>query len=256
MACEHSETTLHAYFDGELDAIRSAEFEQHMAGCSDCSSGLEKLWSLRAQIQNNDLYARPTAGLREKILADIGGKTSTVTPQAIPMRKQSSAATRWMLPIAAALLLSIGSWYLLQNRMAGPSTTIAAELVDAHVRSLQPGHLQDVISTDQHTVKPWFDGKLDFVPPVGDFQAEGFPLVGGRLDVLNGRNVAALVYGRRKHFINVFVWPSTESGTLPAASGSKQGYNWLLVESKGMYLCLVSDAGQGDLQELSQLITK
>jgi anti-sigma factor RsiW len=118
---------------------------------------------------------------------------------------------------------------------------------------LQPGHLTDVESTDQHTVKPWFDGKLDFIPPVGDFSGQGFPLVGGRLDVLEGRNVAALVYARRKHWINLFVWPEAQESAISSA-GSRQGYNWLSWRAGGMQFCLVSDVSSGDLHELQQLI--
>jgi anti-sigma factor RsiW len=125
--------------------------------------------------------------------------------------------------------------------------------VDAHLRSLQPGHLEDVQSTDQHTVKPWFDGKLDFAPPVHDFVKEGFPLQGGRLDVVHGRTVAVLVYARRKHLINVFVWPTTEPDSEPL-SGSQLGYHWMDWRKSGMEMCAVSDVSPDDLAELQHLL--
>ena len=134
------------------------------------------------------------------------------------------------------------------------STRITAELIDAHVRSLQPGHLTDVQSTDQHTVKPWFDGKLDFIPPVADYSEQGFPLVGGRLDVVDGHTVAALVYSRRKHFVDLFIWPARESERLSDNSGSRQGYNWMTWRSGDMQFCLVSDAAATDLRDLKDLM--
>jgi anti-sigma factor RsiW len=151
------------------------------------------------------------------------------------------------------VILLIAVWAAVITQHRAYSVRLQAELIDAHVRSLQPGHLTDVQSTDQHTVKPWFDGKLDFIPPVGDFSAQGFPLLGGRLDVIEGRNVAALVYGRRKHLINLFVWPE---GKDPAVSGegSRQGYNWLSWRAGDMQFCLVSDVSLTDLRELQQLV--
>ncbi len=130
----------------------------------------------------------------------------------------------------------------------------AAELIDAHVRSLQPGHLTDVVSSDQHTVKPWFNGKLAFVPPVKDFADEGFALIGGRLDVLGGQNVAALVYARRKHIINVFVLPTKEPDTPIHPPGLRQGYQWRHWRHQGMEYCAVSDVSDSDLYELAQLL--
>jgi anti-sigma factor RsiW len=127
-------------------------------------------------------------------------------------------------------------------------------LVDAHVRSLQPGHLTDVASTDQHTVKPWFDGKLAFVPPVKDFTDEGFALIGGRLDVLGGQNVAALVYARRKHVINVFVLSTKEPDTPIHPPGLRQGYQWRHWRRQGMEYCAISDVADSDLYELAQLL--
>jgi anti-sigma factor RsiW len=134
------------------------------------------------------------------------------------------------------------------------STRITAALVDAHVRSLQPGHLTDVVSSDQHTVKPWFDGKLDFIPPVSAYAAQGFPLLGGRLDVVDLHNVAALVYGRRKHVINLFIWPARDAPRLSDNSGTRQGYHWLTWQADDMQYCLVSDVAPGDLRELEELL--
>jgi len=122
------------------------------------------------------------------------------------------------------------------------------------LRSLQPGHLVDVVSTDQHTVKPWFDGKLDFSPPVQDFADQGFPLQGGRIDVIHGRSVAALVYARRKHFVNVFIWPTDENDAAPH-SGSQQGYQWIEWRRAGMEFCVVSDAAPSALDQLHSLLT-
>jgi anti-sigma factor RsiW len=134
------------------------------------------------------------------------------------------------------------------------SAQITAELVDAHVRSLQPGHLTDVISTDQHTVKPWFDGKVDFIPPVADYSDKGFVLTGGRLDVVDAHNVAVLVYARAKHVVNLFVWPTRTAPSVSDSSGSRQGYNWILWHSGDMTFCLVSDAAPGSLAQLKDLI--
>jgi anti-sigma factor RsiW len=165
---------------------------------------------------------------------------------------------RWAAAAASILLVAAISWYAwprletTRNPDAPPFT--AAELIDAHIRSLQPGHLTDVASTDQHTVKPWFNGKLDFAPPVKDFSDDGFPLIGGRLDVLGGQNVAVLVYARRKHFINVFVLPTKEPDTPIHPPGLRQGYQWLHWRHQGMEYCAVSDVSVADLHELAQLI--
>ena len=250
MNCELAETTIHGYFDGELDAVRSAEFEQHLEHCSRCQAVLEGLESLRAQLQHSDLYEPASSELREKIDNQIAQETSTDSTY------PGLSWKRWFLlpafgTLAAAAALIAIMLFILPSHT---KSTLTAELIDAHVRSLQPGHLFDVQSTDQHTVKPWFDGKLDFIPPVDDFASQGFPLVGGRLDVIEGHNVAALIYGRHKHFINVFIWPRGEKETTAESSGSRQGYNWLAGESGDMRIYLVSDAGFSDLRELKALI--
>lgn len=250
MNCELAETTIHGYFDGELDAVRSTEFEQHLEHCSRCQALLESLGSLRAQLRQSDLYERASPELREKVRQQIAGEKSEVRLKPVFSWKNWFLLPAFGTLAAAAALMTIMFFVLPSHRQS----TLTAELIDAHVRSLQPGHLFDVQSTDQHTVKPWFDGKLDFIPPVTDFVAQGFPLVGGRLDVVDGHNVAALVYGRRKHLINVFIWPHRERETTAESSGSRQGYNWVAGQSGDMQIYLVSDAGISDLRELKDLI--
>ena len=244
MNCELSAATVHRYFDGELDAIRAAEFEKHLEGCAQCQTSLQGMEALRRGLQHSDLYQTASPHFRSQIAQQLGAE-----------EQQERRGRRWLLVPALSMLMAlIVVWAGLAFIQRGSSSArLQAELIDAHVRSLQPGHLMDVESTDQHTVKPWFDGKLDFIPPVGDFSQQGFPLRGGRLDVVDGHNVAALVYGRRKHLINLFVWPE---GKDPAVSGegSRQGYNWLSWRGVEMQFCLVSDVSSGDLHELQQLV--
>ena len=164
--------------------------------------------------------------------------------------------------LVVILLLAAGaSWKFEQKHRAGaePAVTAAdsaaAELVDAHIRALQPGHLTDVTSTDQHTVKPWFDGKTAFSPPVPDLGAQDFLLVGGRLDVFEGRTVAALVYARRKHFISVFLWPDATQDVEQYA-GSMNGYQWISWKHSGLRFCAVSDTNRNDLAALKDLFNR
>jgi anti-sigma factor RsiW len=131
---------------------------------------------------------------------------------------------------------------------------LAHEVLAGHLRSLMPGHLMDVASTDQHTVKPWFNGRVDFSPPVSDFAAAGFRLAGGRLDYLDGRTVAALVYRRRKHIVNVFVWPAAESGESTIDSTAMDGFNLMHWRRGGMNVWLVSDLNPAELRDLARLL--
>ena len=248
MNCELADTTVHGYFDGELDAERSAEFERHLERCAQCQAALEGIESLSKRLQQASLYEPASAALRERIHQQLGSRTDAA-------RRQPWSFKAWFLIPASAVLATAAflvALFLVQTH-AG-TERITAELIDAHVRALQPGHLTDVQSTDQHTVKPWFDGKLDFIPPVNDFSDHGFTLVGGRLDVLEGRNVAALVYSRRKHLISVFIWPSADKPRDFTGSGSKRGYNWITWKSGDMQFYLVSDVSPADLTTLKSLI--
>jgi anti-sigma factor RsiW len=250
MNCEFAQTTVHAYFDGELDAVRSADFESHTEICVECQAELDAISTLRKRLQESDLFEQASPQLVERIRKQIAQETNESRAKIFSMRRPFRIPAFGALAAAAACVAVV--FFMLQSHTE--STRITAELVDAHVRSLQPGHLTDVISTDQHTVKPWFDGKLDFIPPVADFSQQGFPLVGGRLDIIDGHNVAALVYSRRKHTINVFVWPYREKEVSLMNSGSRQGYNWLQWQSGEMEFCLISDASPADLREMKDLI--
>jgi len=251
VSCDLTQNVLHGYLDGELDAARAADFERHLISCAECVTALEAQENLRSSLQRAALYERAPAALLQKVQAELGARTrSSVTPI------RNANPWRW-LAIAATLLLAISlGWRLLPGlRGTGGQTAIASAIVDAHLRSLQPGHLEDVQSTDQHTVKPWFDGKIDFAPRVQDFVNEGFPLQGGRLDVVAGRNVAVLVYARRKHLINVFIWPTTEPDSEPR-SGSELGYHWMGWRKSGMEMYAVSDVSPEDLAQIHHLLSQ
>jgi mycothiol system anti-sigma-R factor len=250
VGCELTHTVLHGYMDGELDAARAADFERHLISCADCVAVLEANESVRSSIQRAGLYERAPKALRQKIQAQVNGTTQ---PLVLPIR--NPAPWRW-LAIAATVLLALFLGWRLPSLLPGSGeNALASAIVDAHLRSLQPGHLEDVQSTDQHTVKPWFDGKLDFAPPVQDFVNQGFPLRGGRLDVIRGRTVAVLVYARRKHLVNVFVWPTTEVDSEPV-SGSQLGYHWIDWRKGGMEMYAVSDLNPDDLRELQRLLAQ
>ena len=248
MNCESARTVVHGYFDGELDAVRALEFERHLETCSECQATMRELESLHTRLQQSGLYEQASPQVERRIREQL-----SLTGDREVVRRPSRS---WFLmPAFAVIAMVLVFWVSL--RLVQPHTEsarVTAELIDAHVRSLQPGHLMDVESTDQHTVKPWFDGKLDFVPPVGDYSQQGFPLVGGRLDVVDGHNIAALVYGRRKHFINLFAWPNDKRVIGSDGSGFRGGYNWISWTSGDMHLCLVSDASTSDLQQLKELI--
>jgi anti-sigma factor RsiW len=249
--CNRSTTILHGYFDNELDVLGAADFERHLEQCPNCVSALETFESIRSSLNVAQLYETAPSELRKKILTRIG------SPHSVTVFPKRTAVWQWLAVAAALTLFTYIVLRVVSSHRADTDkyeTVLAAEIIDAHLRSLQPGHLIDVVSTDQHTVKPWFDGKLDFSPPVQDFADQGFPLQGGRVDVVHGRSVAALVYGRRKHFVNVFIWPTNEKDNAPR-SGSQQGYQWTEWRKDGMEFCAVSDAAPSALEQLRSLLT-
>ena len=249
MSCDLDRNIRDGYRDGELDAVRTAEFERHLEHCPDCVAALEAHEALRACMDRAQLYRKADPAFRKKIRSETHvGASSVVLPRI--------ASWRWFALAAAFLLVAYAGWRMMAH-FAGEKqeAALVAEVVDAHLRSLQPGHLTDVLSSDQHTVKPWFAGRLDFSPLVRDLASDGFPLQGGRLDIVHGRTVAALVYGRRKHLISVFVWPSGEPD-MQAISGTELGYNWVLWRKGKLEFCAVSDVNLADLNQLHESIAK
>lgn len=252
MACNDNQRLLHAYFDGELDLVRSIEFEDHLKSCPDCSRDFADQQALRKSLNAANLYQRAPENLRTKIRGQLPREV-----QARPVSTGRRTAIEW-LAVAAAIVVAIllGAKVIPSVGSRQQTDLLAEQIVADHIRSLQPGHLFDVQSTDQHTVKPWFDGKLDFAPPVTDLANKGFPLVGGRLDYLDHRDVAALVYQRQKHFINVFIWPNESKATELWELHTIRGYNLLFWQENGMNFCAASDLNAAELKQFAQLLQR
>ena len=248
MICQEAHKLLHPYFDRELDLVRSLEIEAHLQHCQACAQAYNELRSLHAALSDTALRFEPPAALRNRIRVGVRDE-SEVTNR--PLR----LSRRWMISAVsfAALLIVVWSLVVVMRR---PSTSelVAQEIVSSHVRSLMEKHLTDVPSSDQHTVKPWFDGRLDFSPPVTDLAAAGFNLVGGRLDYIGSRPVAALVYQHRQHYINVFVWPSTGASDISGRALVRQGYNLISWTHAGMNYWAISDLNLAELQQFVQLL--
>jgi anti-sigma factor RsiW len=235
---------LQAEFDGELDAAEAAALAEHRAQCGVCRASWDVLAASRAAVRDGATYHRAGAALRRAVAAQLGEPA----PAPVPRRRvpwwREAASFGLGAALAAILVLVV-------RPIGGGDDSLVAAVVDDHVRSLQPGHLADVISTDQHTVKPWFDGRLDFAPPVKDLKTEGFPLVGGRLDYLGGRDVAALSYTHGKHVINLMIWPA-RAGAAEPASTARNGYQVIHWTANGMSLWAVSDVERDQLEMFVQ----
>ena len=245
------ELQLDAYVDGELAPEEARELEAHLKECGECARLHEARVALSAAIRQQVPAFRAPDPLRTRIGAAL--RAATGTP---PTRRRLPPLAWRSLALAASLaVVAVGSWRLALDRAGMQALT--DQVLTSHVRSLMPGHLTDVVSADQHTVKPWFNGKLDFSPPVYDFAGRGFPLLGGRLDYLGGRPVAALVYGRRQHVINVFVSPTAHA---PAGGGggsmaaTRQGYHLLHWTTAEYAYWVVSDLGLAELRDFVGLL--
>lgn len=247
MTCDFADSHLHGYFDGELSDPSAAEFERHLQHCDHCAVELVELDLLSGQFQVAQLYEAAPASFRKKIRTSLRPVVPTPTPS-------SRLSWRW-LAAAALLLVAFVVWRVIPafHGEEDYQARFATGIVEAHLRSLLPGKMTNVNSNDPQTVRAWFEGKVTFVFPVRDFADYGFSLRGGRVDVVQGRTVAALVYANREHLFNVFVWPAREQDASPRA-GSRQGYQWIVWGKDKTEFCAVSDAAPAELGQLQRLL--
>jgi anti-sigma factor RsiW len=256
--CAAMRLLIQADLDGELDAGQAATLAAHVEGCRNCATTRKELAELASRLRTEVAYHAAPASLRRAVEARI----AAAAPAAAPPLPQVSQPwrSRWLGGPGARLRqgISFGAGFALAASVAlvlmlPHRGDLAGDVVAGHIRALQPGHLTDVVSTDQHTVKPWFNGRLDFSPPVKDFASRGFPLVGGRLDYLDGRPVAALVYHRAQHVIDLYVWPDGSGVDLPPGEGTHNGYNYVRWSARGMTFWAVSDVNAAELRSFVDL---
>ena len=251
MACEDARELLGGYLDDELDMATSLEFRRHLRECPECSAQQQRQEALRNALRTSDLSFRAPAGLEQRIRNAVRKHESG---PAISSRAPAWPRAAVWVAMAASLLIAALLVWRFGTSQPGNNDLVAEVVLTDHVRSLMADHLTDVASTDNHTVKPWFNGKLDFSPPVRDLAAQGFPLIGGRLDYVN-RPVAALAYRRRQHVINVFVWPaSKDARAVSQSSLTRQGYNLLHWSGFGMEYWAASDLNMPELKQFVQLL--
>jgi anti-sigma factor RsiW len=256
MKCAEIRLLLHAQADGELDAANNLELERHLKTCAACVAEKSSLQSLRTALRNGDLNFHAPDSLKQDLrqfVRDMNEENKAEEKKREKIARPASGSD-WLwkfLTMGATAFAAL----VLMLRPAGLSEhdAFVNEVIADHVRSLQVEHLTDVVSSDQHTVKPWFDGKIDFAPVVKDLAAQGYPLVGGRLDYLQGRTVAALVYHRNKHLINVFVWPVDKSST--PQTEIVRGYSIINRDATGLHYCFISDLNEKELADLAALLT-
>ncbi|HLW64686.1 MAG TPA: anti-sigma factor [Gemmataceae bacterium] len=237
---------LNAYFDNELPEADRAAFEQHLTECPECTLELEAQTEVRVALQDEKLRYQPPPNLAARIKSSL----PQVDWRPVPWRR----AIVWMA--AASILIGIGltaTGLGLILRAPSREDRLAQETMANHTRALQANHLLDIASTNQHKVKPWFQGKLDFAPPVENLAEQGYPLDGGRLDYVDGHNAAALVYHRRDHVINLFIWPAS-SADAPIRTTAGRGYNIAFWCKGGLNLWAVSDLNIDELREFAQKV--
>jgi anti-sigma factor RsiW len=258
MNCADAKIMLHALIDGELDAGHAREVEAHVATCPACTQELKAFRAMRATMAEAPLKEAAPAHLRNRIEAALAVPAATIS--APRQSWLASARASWRnffggFAVGTALSAALAASLVIAVVRNDQNQQIASDVVSAHLRSLQAGHLTDVETSDQHTVKPWFNGKLEVSPPVIDLTAQGFTLIGGRLDYINGQPVASIVYRRRKHVINLFVAQPLSAEVRGVSDKTVQGFNIRHWREAGLDLWAVSDIDAGELDEFGQKFT-
>ena len=249
MDCRDVQNLLHPYSDGELDLIRHLQIEHHLDDCKECAERARSLRQLHGVLASGSLYHRSPDGLRAKLRA---------TPERLPTPSSRAGRQRpsaMLAAMAAGILVLLGAMTagLLFSKSGAIEDRIAEQVVAGHVRSLQVTHATDVVSSDRHTVKPWFLDKVDFSPRVPDLSPQGYTLSGGRLDYLIDRPVAAIVYRRRLHVINLFTWPAGNDEEKAVRAIARQGFHIRYWERTGMAYWAISDLNDQELDEFVSL---
>ncbi len=262
MDCNETRSLLEADVDGELDLVRHLEIERHLAVCPVCAERAEALrarqTALRERLPRFAAGAELAQRIRTAIRAEAGTPTSVAaappaSTNVVSFPPPAAATRRSVMPwsfwttsgLAASLMLAVGLGFLLGHGNAA-GERLVTEAVAEHVRSLQVDHLLDVVSTDQHTVKPWFAGKLDFSPPVVDLP--DFKLVGGRLDHIDDHAAAALVFHRRQHAINLFIWPSSRA-SIGSTTTTRDGYHVQTWTDRDLNFLAISEIPAAELND-------
>ena len=251
MTCEEARPLVHAYVDSELDVVKSLEVEAHLTVCVACAREEASLRALHKALDNGSMYHEAPARLERRVRAALRDARRAESGWGFALRRYS-----WVGAAAAAILFVA----IIVKGLLPPGLSVgeltAREVVDDHLRSLTENHLTDVLSSNQHTVKPWFDGRLNFTPPVKDLSSEGYPLVGGRLDYLDGHPIAAAVYRRRQHIINLFISPAEHAADMLPASQVQEGYNIVHWTKSGMTYWAVSSVSAAELGKFAELLSQ
>lgn len=241
MNCDECKNWLHPYVDNELDTPLALQVSAHVKTCEVCNAQLLNLQKMRELIQKNAPYHAAPELLKNKISNKISLKSTST----------STSKWQWLAPAASSIALAASVLFYIS--VPSQQDLLINDVVSSHVRSLMENHLTDVTSTDKHTVKPWFTGKLDFSPPVVDFTAEGFPLIGGRLEYLHHKNTAALVYKSNKHVINLFIAPTEKNNSSPQAF-NQHGFNIISWKKDHLAFEAVSDLNAEELNAFSKIV--
>ena len=270
MQCAES-LRVQAYFDGEVDAVSAAEIERHAEHCNECRALLQDLETMRAALRRGVSYAAAPPELRSKIMDALDQEVTQAAGEpesgaadanAAVLRRPRPAVKRqarvwrggsfWsgaFSGLGGAAIAAALAFFVISPSLMSP---LANDLVSAHVRSLMPDHLIDVVSTDKHTVKPWFAGHADVSPTVADFESQGYKLIGGRADYIEHQRSAVVVYQHGAHFINVFTWAA--AGARLPSDTTRSGYHLAFWQQGDIQYCAVSDTGWDELLGLVRLL--
>jgi anti-sigma factor RsiW len=257
MDCMSIRDQMHAYLDQELDLPGVVAIDRHLASCPECKAIFVQMSELQSGLRKHAVRYSAPNGLAERIRARIAASGAGTRAETPAPAQRSPWFRHWFQLGAAVAAATVMTWTTATLYYAPVQDELISEQVfAAHARSVLTDRLSDVASSDQHTVKPWLSSRLDFSPPVADLAGAGFPLVGGRVDYVNSRPVAALVYRHRQHWIDLFVWPDAKSSRPSPEALAKNGFNVLRWTDAGMTFWAISDVNAAELKTFADAYRK